>query len=116
MSERRHAERLLSCIPAFVNSPEGDQELAVIRDVSVTGARLLTRVELEEGHAVSLDLYLSGDKEQALTAGGTVIRVEANPDNELWRWEVGVRFARPIIEYAEQIESFTRRQHAEGVL
>ena len=42
-SDRRKAARHLACFPAYVGSDEDVQNIALIRDVSVKGALLLTR-------------------------------------------------------------------------
>lgn len=113
--ERRAAKRQLSCIPAYITGPAAEKALALIRDVSVTGARILTRAELDEGVPIDLELYLSGES-SALTASGVTIRVEPNPSNDQWRWQVGVRFEPAITEHAALIEAFTQSQREAKLL
>ncbi len=114
--ERRAAERHLSCIPAYIIGPAAEKALALIRDVSVTGARILTRAELDEGALVTLELYLSADSSEALIASGVALRVQPNPDNDQWRWQVGVRFEPSIDQHSKLIEEFTQRQREAKLL
>lgn len=118
MEERRSTDRHLSCIPAALDSAEESQDLALIRDVSARGARILTRTELSLGEAVTLHLYLGKAGEGPRAASGRIVRVDRrDPDaSEVWRWELGVEFESPISDYEQEIEDLTRRQEAAGVL
>ncbi len=51
-SERRGDPRHLACFPAHVETDAGKQRTALIRDLSVSGAFLLTRARLEVGDSV----------------------------------------------------------------
>ena len=55
--ERRNEERYLSCIPASLEVPEAT-DLALIRDVSRTGALLFARKSFKNGETLSLKLHL----------------------------------------------------------
>lgn len=113
--ERRTDVRKLSCIPAYVESNQ--QHLALIRDVSLTGALLFTRSKFEVGEPVHLSLYLAEGAKEARRADGRVVRaVERAGDRDVWNYEVGVQFDEPIEQYADEIEKLRERQAKIGVL
>ena len=118
VENRRSASRLLACIPAYFESHRDSQDLALIRDVSVTGARLYTRIRLEVGQEVTLHLYLGKESEPPKHAAGRVVRADRrNPAlSDVWPWEIGVEFATPIESYEKEIEELCRRQEAAGIL
>jgi hypothetical protein len=114
-SERRKEERRLSCIPASLQASE-DDDLALIRNVSRTGALLFTRIKYEIGDQLTLSLHLTG-LDDGLPARATVVRVVARDytRKDLWRYEVGVNFEEPIDGYAEQIREIGDRQAELGL-
>ena len=57
-SERRGDTRHLACFPAHLETATGVPRSALIRDLSVSGALLLTRARLAIGDTVKLSLYL----------------------------------------------------------
>jgi hypothetical protein len=118
MEERRTAARQLSCIPAYVESKEDSAHLALIHDVSETGALLFTRAKLDVGEELTLNLYLSPDQKPPRAASGKAVRVarRAIDRSDVWQWEIGVEFHTSISEFADEIEDLTRRQRAAGVL
>jgi hypothetical protein len=118
MDERRNASRQLSCIPAHIGSKEDTPHLALIHDVSSTGALLFTRAQLEVDEEVTLSLYLSPDSAPPREASGKVVRVgrRALDRADIWQWEVGVEFHEPIDEYQSEIEDLTERQRKAGVI
>jgi hypothetical protein len=121
MDERRAVSRQLSCIPAYVEAKDTQDEgphLALIHDVSPAGALLFTRSELDMGEAVTLTLYLTPDQHPPRVAAGKIVRVIRRPieRSDVWQWEVGVEFDESIEQYASEIEELTRRQRQAGVL
>ncbi len=118
MEDRRAHSRQLTCIPAYFESRADSQDLALIRDVSVTGAKLYTRVRLEPNHAVTLHLYLSGESAPPKQAAGKVVRVDRREAAlaDIWVWELGVEFETPIVEYETEIAALCARQEAAGIL
>ena len=118
VDERRAHIRLLACIPAYLDSTRDTHDLALIRDVSLSGALLLTRTELEAGVAVTLELYLGGDAEPPKHATGRVVRVDRRPPevSDVWSWEVGVVFDANIQGYEQELEEISRRQEALGIV
>jgi len=118
MDDRRSFTRQLSCIPAAFESKSDAHDLALIRDVSVRGAKLLTRMKLELEEPVTLHLYLGLESEPPRQASGKVRRVERREPalSDMWGWEIGVEFDTPIDAYQKEIDDLTRRQEEAGVL
>lgn len=114
-SERRGDPRHLACFPAHVETTEGEgnPRSALIRDLSVSGALLLTRARLEVGDTVRLSLYLKeGDEPYFTTA--RVVRNErrsievAHP----WTKAVAVQFDEPIKALDAEAKALAERQAA----
>lgn len=118
MDDRRTFARQLSCIPVFFESRRDSQDVALIRDVSVRGAKLLTRVKLELDETVTLHLYLGLESDEPRQAVGKVRRVERREPavSDLWGWEIGVEFDATIDTYQTEIDDLTRRQKEAGVI
>jgi len=118
MDDRRTHSRQLTCIPAYFESQPDSQDLALIRDVSITGARLYTRLKLEPSHVVTLHLYLGDEGSPPRKVIGRVVRVDRREASlsDLWGWDVGVEFEAPISVYEKEIEDLCSRQEAAGIL
>jgi hypothetical protein len=118
VDERRAHTRLLACIPAYLESKRDEQDLALIRDVSVSGARLLTRTKLPTGVPIHLELYMGAEGAAPKLASGRVVRADrrAIAVSDVWSWEVGVEFDEPIAGYEREIEEISRHQEALGIL
>lgn len=119
MDERRAVPRELTCIPAHVELPEeGAAHLALIHDLSVQGALLYTRHQLEVGETVELSLFLSADDSPSRPAAGKVVRCSRRPIDraDVWLWEVGVVFSAAITEYESEIRELCERQRKIGLL
>lgn len=112
--ERRREIRRLSCIPAYVESK--GQHLALIRDVSPSGALLYVQKPLTEGERVHLELYLSGDAKAARPVDGKIVRVEKRTGpRDVWGHTIAVEFDEKIGAYADEIAELTRRQTEMGL-
>jgi hypothetical protein len=118
VNERRTHARLLACIPAYLESTREAHDLALIRDVSVRGARLFTRTRLPPGEPVHLELYISGEGSPPRLASGKVVRSDRRDIavSDVWSWEVGVEFDAPIEGYEADIEQLSRYQESIGVV
>ncbi len=113
-SERRREIRKLSCIPAYVKAE--DKHLALIRDVSASGALLFVQEPLPEGARVALELYLSGDGNEARHADGKIVRCEKRTGpREVWGHKIAVEFDEKIDAYEDEISELTRRQTEMGL-
>jgi PilZ domain len=112
-SERRVDPRHLACFPAHVETATGAARSALIRDLSVSGALLLTRARLGVGDTVKLSLYLrEGAPPYAVTA--RVVREEQRPNEMVHPWtkSVAVQFDAPIAELDEEARALADRQAA----
>ena len=91
--------------------------MALIRDLSVTGALLLTRADLKVGEPIRLSLYLSEDAAEALPASGRVVRFEQRDAEhaEVWHHTAAVHFDEPLRDHEDAIKSLAERQAALGV-
>ena len=112
-SERRGDVRHLACFPAHVETVEGVARSALIRDLSVSGALLLTRARLRIGDPVKLSLYLKEDAEP-FPAAGHVVREEKRPTelSHPWTKAVAVRFDEPLAELEAEAKALAERQAA----
>ena len=118
MEERRTASRLIACIPAYLDSIQDEHDLALIRDVSTTGARLFTRTKLPIGLSVRLELYVRGDAGTPSEAMGHVVRSDRRDLalSDVWPWEVAVEFEAPLEDAEHEIEALSERQLAMGIV
>jgi hypothetical protein len=97
--ERRTASRHLACFPANIQGDDEKQgNIALIRDVSVTGALLLTRESFEVGDTIQLSLYLSEEgKATPHEVTAVVVRSDRQlPDRaDVWPFSAAVTFDSP---------------------
>lgn len=110
-SERRGDLRHLACFPAHVETAEGTPRSALIRDLSVSGALLLTRARTRVGEKVKLALYL-GDAPDPFIVSGSVVREERRT-GELahpWTKSVAVQFDALLVELEPQIKALADHQ------
>ena len=93
---RRGDVRLPSSIPAAIDGRRDTRNTALIYNTSRSGALLATRRSWELGYFISLTLHLdSPDRGESVEA--CVVRVSER-DDQLWKFEVGVRFVEPLSE------------------
>lgn len=109
--ERRTVERQIACYPAEVENAAGNRELALIRDVSVTGALLFLRRRPNEGDPVRLQLHLGAEGEPGIDAAGSIVRVlmRDSGSRDLWRYSAAVHFDAPLDAYRAEIEALAER-------
>jgi PilZ domain len=115
--ERRGDVRHFACFPAHIQRTGGSLRMALIRDLSVSGALLMTRARLEVGEPVQLSLYLSEETSDARPATGRVVRVEQRTADraEVWHHTAAVQFDDPLRDCEAEIKSLAERQAALGV-
>ena len=112
--DRRRAARNVVCVPARVHAGEGGEKLALIEDISVTGARLLTRSEPDVGELLRLSLYFAGTAGQPREVMARVVRFLPCSDAGLiWRCRVAVAFDEPLNDCEEEIRALAEEE-AEG--
>lgn len=113
-SERRIGVRHFACFPAHVAKPQGQRGLAMIHDLSVSGAQLVVRAQLEVGDALSLQLYVTGDPEDSRTRStrARVVRIEPLEPSArgAWTHRVSVQFDEPLRDFEAEIKALEARQ------
>jgi hypothetical protein len=117
-SERRIAVRHFACFPAHIERPDGDKRVAMIHDLSVSGALLVVRADLASGEAVSLKLHVSGDPDsRTRSTHARVVRTEAlePTDRALWSHRVAVQFDAPLTDFEPEIKALEARQRHLGL-
>lgn len=113
-SDRRAGIRHLACFAAEMQMERWNgARTAVIRDLSVTGALLLTGARVQIGDQVTLNLYILGDETMHTVTGRIVRHERRDPATAgLWPFSVGVHFDAPLTELEEQIKEVAARQAA----
>jgi len=116
MQDRRSHPRQLTCVPASLESRWSAEDLALIRDASVSGARLFTGVRLEPNEEVLLNLFLEPDSERSRQVRARVVRCEptdvALPGAAVWRQQdfaLGVLFLDQHHDLAAAIGSLAKQ-------
>jgi hypothetical protein len=112
--DRRTNTRHIACFPAHVEVPENDHtQIALIRNVSVDGALLLTRSVYEVGKELSLKLFLSGDASVDPHDATAVVVRSGRRDVEradLWPFDAAVTFGEPLENLEDEIKQLAKRQ------
>ena len=116
-TDRRTEERHFACFPAHIQRSGGSTRMALIRDLSVSGALLLTREKLAVGDAITLSLYLTDDMNQVRQAGATVVRVDPREGGraEVWHWTVAVQLDEALTDCEAEIKDIADRQAELGI-
>lgn len=106
-SDRRAHDREVVCIPAYAHTIDSPERVALIRDISLSGALFLSPTSYDEGSRIELVLHLTGDPEgPAHEVTCDVVRVEERDPEQagLWPFAVAVHFDVELDELAEDIE------------
>ena len=92
----------------------GQKRTAVIKDLSVSGALLLTRARVKPGDEVTLSLYLTGDPNVAREVKGHVVRDERRSleVSDIWPFAVAIRFHEPFEEIEPDVRAIAEKQAA----
>lgn len=112
-AERRAATRHFTCYPFHVQTGDsgdtGDMDIAVIQDLSPTGARLLVGSELAIGTRVKL--HLDFVEPASRIVEGRVVRAERRPreSSAVWPFGAAVEFLERCDDLAPQIEELARK-------
>ena len=111
--ERRRDFRHLACFPAHLHAGAGIARSALIRDLSVSGALLLTRARFTVGDPIELSHYLD-DQPAAHKVAAHVVRVERRTGHRAhpWTMSLGVRFDVALTDLEPQVKELADRQAA----
>jgi hypothetical protein len=107
--ERRSEVRTAACFPAQVERG-GETLVAMIIDVSLRGANLLTTFEYPVGETVKLHLYFSADPAKARAVEGRVVRLVPTAKDSEWTYRLGVEFLTPITGADDEIAKLAELQ------
>lgn len=116
--DRRTASRHLACFPAYVGSDEEGQNIALIRDISVSGALLLTRDQLDVGDEIALSMYVSSDaKAPAHEISAKVVRVEERKpeQSDVWPHSAAVSFDEELDHLEDEFKGLEAHQKKLGL-
>ncbi len=112
---RRIEPRHLACMLAQIAQGDRDPRNALIRDISTTGALLLTRAKLQVGEPIQLSLYLTADEvAQPIQAAGKIVRFEQRPRAlaDVWTHSAAIQFDVPLVQLASELETIASKQRA----
>ena len=113
-SERRRNERHVACVPVHIydqsrhDQPGLPSHTALIRELSVSGAQILTRTMYEVGARIELDLFIR-DTENADPAAGRVVRCERRKERGLWPIVVAIEFDEPLTAFESEIRELAAK-------
>jgi len=108
-SERRRNARHVAAVPVHIHDATGaPPHTALIRELSVSGAQILTQTKYTVGSRIELDLYIR-DTEHASPAVGRVIRVQRRPQGGLWPIVVAIEFDQPLTAFEQEIKELAEK-------
>jgi hypothetical protein len=109
-SDRRADIRHQAVFPAEIET-EGTTNIAVIRDLSVSGAQLLTRSKFKVGDVVKLSLYILDDKNPRVVTGKIMRSSWRGSDySDLWPNSVGIKFDEMLVDCEEEVKAVAEQQ------
>ncbi|MCK6588973.1 MAG: PilZ domain-containing protein [Polyangiaceae bacterium] len=109
-SDRRADIRHQAVFPAEIET-EGETNIAVIRDLSVSGAQLLTRSKFKVGDAVKLSLYILDEKNPRVVTGKIMRSSWRGSDySDLWPNSVGIKFDEMLVDCEEEVKAVAEQQ------
>lgn len=108
-SNRRNTDRAIACYPAQISAGDSSA-LALIRDISVTGALLFVRSEQQVGSTVALELFILPDPNEALRVSGRVVRstLRSPRDRGVWNYAAAIEFSEPLHHASETIQALAK--------
>lgn len=109
-SDRRADIRHQAVFPAEIETG-GETNIAVIRDLSVSGAQLLTRSKFKVGDPVKLSLYILDDKNPRVVTGKIMRSSWRGSDySDLWPNSVGIKFDEMLIDCEDEVKAVAEQQ------
>jgi Tfp pilus assembly protein PilZ len=114
-SDRRADVRHQAVFPAEIET-EGGTSIAVIRDLSVSGAQLLTRSRFKVGDPVKLSLYILDDKNPRVVTGKIMRSGRRGSDySDLWPNSVGIKFDEMLADCEDEVKAVAEQQLRSGL-
>ena len=97
---RKRAERFVAYLPVAVRTENDEFSYGVLKNVSATGAMLVSRDLLTPGDQVILDVALG---EERIALAGVVVRILEHQSDEFPEMFVGIRFNEGEAEKVESV-------------
>ena len=109
MAERREHARYAIWFPVQISPADADAgaALAVSKDASSGGISISSATPFEAGAKVKVTFLVPPDTGDERRAEGTIVRIEANPDDPhgLWPFRIGIAFDQAIPDLEEQLRT-----------
>ena len=113
--ERRKGERVSLWFPMKLDHDQGEESVAVSRNVSERGVLMATAADLAEGTTVSVTFQPSrGSEERQVDA--VIVRCESNdrdPDG-LWPYRDAIAFADPLPDLADELRRLSSDESSDS--
>jgi hypothetical protein len=114
-SDRRSDTRHIACFPAEIDTGDG-AIIAIIRDLSVSGALLLTRTKFKVGDPVKLSLYILDDQNPRVVSGKIMRSERRGIDySDVWPNSVGIKFDELLKDCEAEVKAVAEQQAKSGV-
>lgn len=107
-NNRRRAQRLLTCVPVGVHTPE-KARIGLIRDVNTGGALLFCKSKFTINDTLRLSINTGEDSGGPYEVTGQVVRVDRLKEG-FWSYGIGVVFNPPCTELSSVFEALAERQ------
>jgi hypothetical protein len=115
-SDRRSDTRHIACFPAEIDTGSGAASIAIIRDLSVSGALLLTRMKFKVGDPVKLSLYILDDQNPRVVSGKIMRSERRGSDySDVWPNSVGIKFDELLKDCEAEVKAVAEQQVKSGV-
>src|SRR3990167_6714548 len=108
-SERRRGTRHLACFPVHERVHDHKQYTAMIRELSVSGAQILTQTHREVGTELQLAMYID-DEHPPREVDARVVRSERRTDGGVWSYLTVVEFKEPLVDLEPEIKAVAEAQ------
>lgn len=115
--ERRTHSRRLVCVAAHIEGTE-QEHLALLRDISVSGAMFLTRTCPEPDEEIDVVLVFDeGEDPSELAVHARTVRVQEVEEDrrDVWRYRIAVAFTGDLSEHKPLFERLAAELAAAGL-
>ena len=115
-AERRRLDRIAAAAVTELVI-DGVAHMAMLHDLSGTGALVLTRTRVKPGDRVELRIHLGESLEEVVETAGWILRVETWAEGEsFWPLSVAVKFDQLTTGHEARLEAIRARQEELGLL